>query len=148
MKPFHRESWLSDLNYISLHMRYADKREVEALGSTVERSLALGFGHSTICRTIIDNRGRTVGIFGVTPLDPKVGQVWMLGTDGLVDIKTSFLKNCRDVVKGMNEQYPQLCNLIDSRNEVHLKWIKWCGFKIIGERVINNVKFYEFVRLA
>jgi len=31
---------------------------------------------------------------------------------------------------------------------MHLKWIKWCGFKIIGERMVNNVKFYEFCKVA
>ena len=65
MKPYHRESQLDDLTYLSLHLRYEDQREVEALGHTVEQSLALGFGNSTICRSIIDNRGRVVGIYGV-----------------------------------------------------------------------------------
>ena len=147
MKPYHRKSQLDDLTYLSLHLRYEDQREVEALGHTVEQSLALGFGNSTICRSIIDNRGRVVGIYGVVPLSAKCGQVWMLGTDGLVKIKTAFLKQSRSEVEGMNSVYPHLCNIIDSRNEVHLKWIKWCGFKILGEKVINNVKFYEFCRL-
>lgn len=148
MKPYHRESQLDDLTYLSLHLRYEDQREVEALGHTVEKALALGYGNSTICRSIIDNRGRVVGIYGVVPLSDKCGQVWMLGTEGLVKIKTAFLKQSRSEVNGMNNVYPHLCNFIDSRNEVHLKWIKWCGFKILGEKVINNVKFYEFCRLA
>ena len=147
MKPYHRESQLDDLTYLYLNIRYEDKREVETLGYKVDQVLALSFGNSQICRTIIDNRGRVVGIYGVVPLSDKCGQVWMLGTDGLVKIKTAFLKQSRSEVEGMNKVFPHLCNIIDSRNEVHLKWIKWCGFKIIGEKVINNVKFYEFCRL-
>ena len=148
MKPYHRETQLDDLTYLYLNIRYEDKREVETLGYKVDQVLALSFGNSQICRTIIDNRGRVVGIYGVVPLSDKCGQVWMLGTHGLVKIKTAFLKQSRSEVEGMNKVFPHLCNIIDSRNEVHLKWIKWCGFKIIGEKVINNVKFYEFTRLA
>jgi hypothetical protein len=81
-------------------------------------------------------------------LSDTIGQVWMLGSEGLVKIKTSFLKQSRSEVEGMNEIYPHLCNFIDSRNDVHLKWIRWCGFKIIGEKMINNVKFYEFCKVA
>ena len=148
MKPYHRVSQLDDLTYLSLNLRYEDQREVETLGHTVEKSLALGYGHSTICRSIIDNRGRVVGIYGVVPLTDKCGQIWMLGTDGLVKIKTAFLKQSRSEVEGMNKIYPHLCNIIDSRNEVHLKWIQWCGFTIFGEKLINNVKFYEFAKVA
>jgi len=148
VKPYHRKSQLDDLTYLYLNMRYEDKREVETLGHKVDQALSLAFGNSYICRTIIDNRGRTVGIYGVVPLSDKCGQVWMLGTEGLVKIKTAFLKQSRSEVDKMNKVFPHLCNIIDSRNEVHLKWIKWCGFKIIGEKVINKVKFYEFCRLV
>ena len=72
----------------------------------------------------------------------------MLGSQGLVKIKTAFLKQSRSEVEGINTIYPHLCNFIDSRNDVHLKWIRWCGFKIIGEKMINNVKFYEFCKVA
>lgn len=148
MEPYHREAQLDDLTYLSLNLRYEDQREVETLGHTVEKSLALGYGNSTICRTIIDRRGRAVGIYGVVPLTDKCGQVWMLGTEGLGGITIPFLRQSRSEVEGMNLVYPHLCNIIDSRNEMHLKWIKWCGFKILGEHIINNVKFYEFARLA
>ena len=148
MKPYHRQSILEDAAYLSLHLRYEDKREVETLGHSVDKALALAFGASQICRSIVDNKGIVVGMYGVVPLSDKTGQVWMLGSEGLVKIKTAFLKQSRSEVNGMNSIFPHLCNFIDSRNEVHLKWIKWCGFKIIGEKVINNVKFYEFCRLA
>ena len=148
MKPYHRVSTLDDMVYLSKNLRYEDKREVEALGHTPEKALALGFGNSSICRSIIDARGTPVGVYGVVPLSDKIGQIWMLGSQGLVKIKTSFLKQSRSEVEGMNIMYPHLCNFIDSRNEIHLKWIRWCGFKIIGEKMINNVKFYEFCKVA
>jgi len=148
MKPYHRVSTLDDMVYLSKNLRYEDKREVETLGHTPEKALALGFGNSSICRSIIDARGTPVGVYGVIPLSDKIGQIWMLGSQGLVKIKTAFLKQSRSEVEGMNIMYPHLCNFRDSRNDVHLKWICWCVFKIIGEKMINNVKFYEFCKVA
>ena len=148
MKPYHRVSKLDDMVDLSKNLRYEDKREVETLGHTPEKALALGFGNSSICRSIIDTRGTPVGAYGVVPLSDKIGQIWMLGSQGLVKIKTAFLKQSRSEVEGMNVIYPHLCNFIDSRNDVHLKWIRWCGFKIIGEKMINNVKFFEFCKVA
>ena len=148
MKPYHRVSTLDDMVYLSKNLRYEDKREVEALGHTPEKALALGFGNSSICRSIIDKHGTPVGVYGVIPLSDKIGQIWMLGSPGLIKIKTAFLKQSRSEVESMNIMYPLLCNFIDSRNDVHLKWIRWCGFKIIGEKMINNVKFYEFCKVA
>ena len=148
MKPYHRVSTLDDMVYLSKKLRYEDKREVETLRHTPEKALALGFGNSSICRSIIDARGTPVGVYGVVPLSDKIGQIWMLGSQGLVKIKTAFLKQSRSEVESINVIYPHLCNFIDSRNDVHLKWIRWCGFKIIGEKMINNVKFYEFCKVA
>ena len=87
-------------------------------------------------------------MYGVVPVDEKTGLVWMLGSNKLKKIKIAFLKESRTEVEGMNTLFPHLWNIIDSRNELHLKWIKWCGFKIIGERMVNNVKFYEFCKVA
>ena len=150
MKPYHRQSRLHDICELAPNLRYEDKREVETLGHTPEQALGYANLSSTICRSIINPYGQVVGMYGVTPIQTSEisGAVWMLGSKGLLKIKIPFLKESRSEVVGMNTIYPHLCNIIDSRNEVHLKWIKWCGFKIIGERMFNNVKFYEFCRLA
>ena len=148
MKPFHRVSRLDDIVSLAPNLRYEDKREVETLGSTSEKSLLNGYLHAQVCRSIIDRHGQVVGMYGVVPADDKTGLVWMLGSEGLKKIKIAFLKESRSEVNGMNTLLPHLWNIIDSRNELHLKWLKWCGFKIIGERMVNNVKFYEFCKVA
>ena len=150
MKPYHRESKLEDVLEVSRNLRWADVREVVSLGSDPEGALISGYLYSTIKRTIVNSYNVPVGMYGVVPIPQtkNSGTVWMLGTDKLLDIKVAFLKQSKSEVKKMNDAFPHLCNIIESRNELHLKWIKWCGFKIIGERMINNHKFYEFCRLA
>ena len=111
-------------------------------------SLLTGYLLGRVCRSIINNHGQVVGMYGVVPADDKTGLVWMLGSDKLKKITRPFLRESRTEVEGMNTLFPHLWNIIDSRNEMHLKWIKWCGFKIIGERMVNNVKFYEFCKVV
>ena len=148
MKPFHRATQLHDVCELAPNLRSEDKREVNTLGKTSEQALLSGYLFGRVCRSIINNYGQVVGMYGVVPADSKTGLVWMLGSDKLKKIKIPFLKESRTEVEGMNTLFPHLWNIIDSRNEMHLKWIKWCGFKIIGERMVNNVKFYEFCKVA
>ena len=148
MKPFHRATQLHDVCELAPNLRSEDKREVNTLGKTSEQSLLSGYLFGRVCRSIINNYGQVVGMYGVVPADKKTGLVWMLGSDKLKKIKIPFLKESRTEVEKMNTLFPHLWNIIDSRNEMHLKWIKWCGFKIIGERMVNNVKFYEFCKVA
>ena len=148
MKPFHRATQLHDVCELAPNLRSEDKREVNTLGKTSEQALLSGYLFGKVCRSIINNYGQVVGMYGVVPADSKTGLVWMLGSDKLKKIKIPFLKESRTEVEKMNTLFPHLWNIIDSRNELHLKWIKWCGFKIIGERMVNNVKFYEFCKVA
>ena len=148
MKPYHRQSRLHDICELAPNLRYEDKREVNTLGKTSEQALLSGYLFGKVCRSIIDNHGHVVGMYGVCPVDEKTGIVWMLGSKGLHKIKRAFLRESRTEVNGMNSLFPHIWNIIDSRNELHIKWIRWCGFKIIGERMINNVKFYEFCKVA
>ena len=148
MKPFHRATQLHDVCELAPNLRSEDKREVNTLGKTSEQALLSGCLFGKVCRSIINNYGQVVGMYGVVPADSKTGLVWMLGSDKLKKIKRPFLRESRTEVEGMNTLFPHLWNIIDSRNEMHLKWIKWCGFKIIGERMVNNVKFYEFCKVA
>ena len=150
MKPYHRKSIIADVVEIKDNLRYEDKREVETLGQGPEQALGYAYLSSAICRSVMNNYDQVVAMYGVVPSTESEfsGIVWMLGSYDLLSIKTSFLKQSKSEVEGMHTLFPHLCNIIDSRNEVHIKWIKWCGFKIIGEKMYNNVKFFEFCKVA
>ena len=61
-------------------------------------------------------------------------------------IKIKFLRECKNRVEEMSDRFPVLFNYIDSRNKLHLTWLKWCGFKIINEKTFNDVLFYGFLK--
>ena len=142
-----RVSIKSDIEYLAPRLRYEDKRELlTSSGNTPYQSLLNGFIASDVCFTITDQENIPVGMFGVTP----EGAIWLLATPEIKRIRFSFLRESRKVVDFLNNQYPKLWNFVDCRNELHLRWLKWCGFKFI--RKINygvlQQPFYEFEKLC
>ena len=99
--------------------------------------------------TIFNPKNKPIGIFGVDDVGNGVGGIWLLATKDLATIKIAFLKQCREVVKVLNQKYKILWNYVDCRNEVHIKWLKWCGFKFLRKTNYGVLQkpFYEFIRI-
>lgn len=122
-----------DIPALAPHLRKEDRDELWAMNEcTPLKGLQDGFRLSDECWSIEWN-GKVIGMFGVAPLEPEVGAVWLLASDDLPKIRWEFLKKTRPWVAHFLTKYPLLTNMVDARNEVHLKWIKWAGFTIVGE---------------
>lgn len=118
------------------------------------RELVEGHGHdplqvlpetaswgSTVHFTVPD--GRIAGLAGVHPN----GAIWMLCTDAIEDFPHTFVKEAKRYVDSREE--PLLWNIADKRNTVHLKLLKFLGFKFLRELTHgpNNLTFIEFCRV-
>ena len=89
-------------------------------------------------------------IFGARKVRKNVGCVWALGSDDLLKVKVGFLRLSKTYLNTLHEDFPFLFNYVDARNKVHIRWIKWLGFKIINVHPkfgVDQIPFYEFVRL-
>tara|TARA_R100001460_G_scaffold107919_1_gene157583 strand:- start:617 stop:1081 length:465 start_codon:yes stop_codon:yes gene_type:complete len=145
-----KESKKDDIDYIASNMRKADRDEVWASDRcTPLEALTISYGMSKPCFTGMD--GQTpVAMFGVVPLLENIGSIWLLGTDVISDSKPiSFLRWSKKFFPTLTKSYDMVCNRVDGRNKVHIKWIKWLGFTFINE--VNHgpdqLPFYEFARL-
>src|ERR1051325_8969424 len=70
-----------------------------------------------------------LAMFGVTRVTSSaVGVPWMVATPLLVHHQVYFLRNCKAWIAKLSEGYTHLINCVDARNELHIKWLKWCGF--------------------
>jgi len=146
-----RLTTLKDIKYLSIRLRKADKEEILAsVGLTPYQALIKSYYNSTICFTIVNPKNEPVGIFGVTDNGDGIGGIWALATDDLQKIQLAFLKECRKVIKVFNQKYRILWNYVDCRNQLHIKWLKWCGFKFINKtnRGILNKPFYQFIKIC
>jgi hypothetical protein len=134
-------------------MREADKLEVDAAGQpSPQAALIRGFLESRPCLTV-EHAGTPAAIFGVVPVQgvgPKVGIVWLLGTDAILKFRSTFLRDSRAWLEDVSKDYDMLMNCIDARNELHIRWVKWLGFTFVAQHDKfgpYGLPFLEFVRI-
>jgi len=142
-----RQSVYDDCIYLAPRLRFEDKREIlDATGFPPLNGLTHSFVSSEISFTITDKENIPVGMFGVN----KDGAIWLLATNEIHRIRFSFLRESRKVVDVLNNKYPKLWNYVDCRNELHLRWLKWCGFKFLRKinYGVSQKPFYEFIKLC
>lgn len=76
--------------------------------------------------------GKVVCLFGVAPVSIMGGKgsPWMLGSDLIDRHAVTFLRRCRGVVSRWRTVYPTLENVVDARNVVAHRWLRWLGFTL------------------
>ena len=87
--------------------------------------------------------GKTAGMAGVD----EGGVIWMLCTEAIHEYPLTFAREARRWVESRPE--PLLWNVVDKRNKVHLKLLKFLGFKFLRELPFgpNQLSFIEFCRV-
>lgn len=149
MKPFvtKTEDW--HVHYVAANMRQADIDEIWAQSMARPlKGLQFGVKMSTSCWTIMRDENEPVSIFGVGAISMIGGRgaPWLLSTDNVLKLSIPFLKGCKDYVNLMLDQFPKLENMIDARNKVSIRWLKWMGFDILDAKPSGpfQVPFHTF----
>ena len=149
MKASYREAVEADIAVVADAMRKADKQEVDASGGfSPKEALQMSYGVSKPCYAAQFDDD-VVALFGVAPVSPDIGIIWMLGTERVTAHPVTFMKSSRVVVPMLIRPYKMVCNIVDKRNTVHINWIKKMKFTFIRETSYGpyNLPFYEFARI-
>ena len=87
--------------------------------------------------------GKTAGLAGVD----AGGIIWMICTPAIHEYPITFAREAKRFVESRTE--PLLWNIVDKRNTVHLKLLKFLGFKFLREikHGPNQLSFIEFCRV-
>jgi hypothetical protein len=149
MKIEEVEANLNHVIELGQNLRLEDKREVVAKTGEINYKdvISNGWLKSDYSRTVLVN-GQVAFVWGVcsSPEDPKIGSPYMLSTPLIEQIPITIGRRCKPRIEEMIDKYSILFNYIDSRNKLHLNFIKHCGFEIINDKVFNDVKFYGFFK--
>lgn len=138
----------SDAEYIAEHMREADRFELSAHGREPLEALEDGMNDSQFSLTVL-REDRPVLMFGVAPgIEPGHGIIWLLSTDELLDMKKSFLRHSKEWLETLGLGYSYLSNVVDARNTVHVRWLKWMGMEFLGTISVNGHPFISFGKLT
>jgi hypothetical protein len=147
--PHIRQATIDDCIRMAPYLREADKAEIKAhSGQEPLACLTEAFEDSdyTFC---IEHNGEPIAIYGGVSVTKAVGCPWMLGTDGIKHHWIWFLRHSEEIVWSVHQHYEVLYNVVDIRNQVHIRWLKWCGFEfrdIHPEFGVEKRPFQEFVR--
>ena len=128
---------------VATNLRSDDRREVvegHGLNPMILLPLAAEEG-SAVYFTVPD--GKTAGLAGVG----DGGASWMLCTPEIERYPITFAREAKRFVDSREE--PLLWNIVDCRNTVHLKLLKFLGFKFLRKVTHgpNNLQFIEFCRV-
>jgi hypothetical protein len=72
------------------------------------------------------------------------GVPWMVATDAIYKYQKSLLKEAKDIVDDMLDDYGTLMNTVDKRNTKHIQWLKWMNFKF-DKTKNTTIDGYEFL---
>jgi len=128
---------------VASNLRLEDRREVEE-GYGVDSTLALlDAVQKPSCVYFTVPSGKTAGMAGVDP----GGQIWMLCTNAIEESPLTFVRESKRYVERQPDKL--LWNIVDKRNVVHLKLLKFLGFKFLRElkHGPNQLTFIEFCRV-
>lgn len=148
-KPFVRDAKIVDVLILASNIRDCDRREIWHCSRSSPFD-AFKTGYDVSDRPlVIEYNGQPIAMFGVSGTKGSIGVPWMLATDGIKKIKKAFLRECRDYVEEMHENYPVLTNFVWSKNIVHIAWLKWLGFQFGETKSLgpDNELFIHFQRV-
>jgi hypothetical protein len=140
-----------DAEALAPRLRAADLREIEAaVGMAPGPMLRHGVRTSNPCYAVVED-GQVLALFGAIPSArrPETGVVWLLGSEELAAHASFIVRSSKAWIAKLHERYRVLGNYVDARNEVHVRWLRWCGFTFVRriERFgVIGLPFYEVRR--
>ena len=141
------EARRAHLPFLEQRMRQQERDECQALGYTPAQALEVAFSNAAMAWTGLTD-DEPVCMYGLTPtsLLSREAKPWLLTTELILAHQHSFLRRSRESVPAMLALFPRLADMVDARNTVSIRWLRWMGFTI-GEPVpwgVAGEKFRPF----
>ena len=128
---------------VGLNLRDDDRREVEETVGLHAPDAVLQSHYNSAhgCSVYFhDAHGKAAGVAGVSPNN----LIWMLCTPVIETKPHTFVREAKRWLDGLPNPY--LYNHADMRNEVHIKLLKFMGFKFIQYHVHRGVPLIYFIK--
>ena len=143
-----RKAEVGDIAYLSEHLRPEDKAEIKAASG---RDPENGIRHAVKLKEAwvgVHDQGPWV-IWGHISTKRESATLWCLATTQISQHRAGFLRISKVWIKNLEQQYKHLNCFTDSRNKEHHRWLKFMGFKRIGDPLFfcdPGVEFHEYKR--
>lgn len=129
---------------IAANMRLLDMIECAAVGLSPYEGLAKSVQDSAESY-IFTCDNEPLGAFGAQSLYPTGATFWLLGTNGIVKHKNSFLRTSAKVAESFTKKYGYLSNYVYANNTASIGWLTWLGAEFADEPVkLRGLPFLHF----
>ena len=127
---------------VASELRPEDRREIEEGHGLDPFTTLVAKAQEGSCVYSNVPNGKTAGMAGVE----EDGLIWMLTTEAIYEYPLTFARESKRYVE--RQTHDTLWNIIDKRNTVHLKLLKFLGFKFLEEifHGPNNLPFIKFYK--
>ena len=125
---------------VASNLRPEDRREVEEGHGRDPYTEIVAKAEEGDCIYFTVPNGRAAGMAGVDP----GGIIWMLCTDAIYDYPLSFARAAKRFVAMYSDQ--KLWNIVDKRNTMHLRLLKFLGFQF-GEEIKHGPNNLSFIKI-
>lgn len=93
-----------------------------------------------------DKTGEVLAVFGLASW-ADMGLPWMVASPNLKKHRKLLMRYSKEVIQEMLNQFDTLNNYVDSRNVLHIRWLKHMGFSFTGKPLmIRGVPFLYFYK--
>jgi hypothetical protein len=134
-----------------LWLRPEDEREMMTAASTDDRDKAMWelVAESDVAVGVAECAEGVVALYGLATnnlMGPGVACPWMVATPLIYMHVRELMRYSRWFIDQALRVYPILMNYVDSRNTVHVRWLRHMGFHVYDTLpvFIRDVAFYPF----
>ena len=121
-----KEATRGDLTELCDKLRDQDVNEIKGLGVLTEYACNVSYENSDIAMTMRTFDGDLIACFGCGKTDtPTIATIWMLGTDLVRTVQSTFLRYSRTWIDYLLTGYDYGFNLISKDNTVSKRWLGW-----------------------
>jgi hypothetical protein len=141
-----------DIADVVSRLRTADIEECKAMYGITPHDFFTYCGYDPDNTYVIFNAaGVNVALAGVGVRGDGSAAIWMVATEDLENHQIEFLRYSRTFIEEVSRPFTYTFNWVHAQNEVHIKWLKWCGFTFIRlheKYGASGEPFYEFIRIT
>lgn len=132
--------YFPSIDFSKLNLRKEDIREIETgTGLDWKAGLSRSISVSRWWGTIETKTGEVLFIWGLSETPNQlVGCPWAVADMMFWKHVIGCQRVSRSLFKWMLLKYPVLCSMVDSRNKVHIKWLKRMGCTLHENKQIEN----------
>jgi len=149
-KPVVRRAVPQDALRLAPALRSEDVAEIRACtGREPALELLQPFcnPHARVFSVYFD--GAPIAMFGVSParwVRGKVGAPWLLASEELFRFSFRLARESRRWVATLADGYELLENFAYAENSTHLRWLEWCGFRLVRREPwgVSRLPFWRF----